>query len=99
MSSLLMSSSHVDRWKSTERLDQLGTGYQMPQPANCMEDIYEIKLQTCDATPELTSKDRAFDVGWEQNLEEMEMLDVNHGSYVAQSVTLVFRIEHFFFWI
>ncbi|VUZ56651.1 unnamed protein product, partial [Hymenolepis diminuta] len=52
----------------------------------------------------VTSKDGAFDVGWEENLDETEMLDVNHGSYFAQNGTLAFRnnkagIEHFFFWI
>ncbi|VUZ48086.1 unnamed protein product [Hymenolepis diminuta] len=37
------------------------------------------------------SEDRVLDVGWEENLEKMEMLDVNHGSYFVQSGTLVFR--------
>ncbi|VUZ38573.1 unnamed protein product, partial [Hymenolepis diminuta] len=41
--------------KNTETLNQLGTGYQMPRLANCMEGIYEIKLQTCGATPESIS--------------------------------------------
>ncbi|VDL63053.1 unnamed protein product [Hymenolepis diminuta] len=35
---------------NTETLNQLGSGYQMLRPANCMECVYEIRLQTWEAT-------------------------------------------------
>nr|CDS20568.1 tyrosine protein kinase Fyn [Echinococcus granulosus] len=37
---------------NTETLNQVSSGYRMPRPSACPEGVYEVMLQTWDATPE-----------------------------------------------
>uniref|UniRef100_A0A1I8GN13 Protein kinase domain-containing protein n=1 Tax=Macrostomum lignano TaxID=282301 RepID=A0A1I8GN13_9PLAT len=37
---------------NTETLQELETGYRMPRPANCSEELYDIMLNCWDETPE-----------------------------------------------
>lgn len=37
---------------NTETLNQVSAGYRMPRPASCPEGVYEMMLQTWDASPE-----------------------------------------------
>lgn len=37
---------------NTETLNQVSSGYRMPRPSSCPEGVYEVMLQTWDATPE-----------------------------------------------
>ncbi|VDL61227.1 unnamed protein product [Hymenolepis diminuta] len=76
---------------NTETLNQVSTGYRMPRPANCPEGVYEIMLQTWDATPERRPPFEYLCTYFEEYFVSPEQPGFNHSNTEASPGALSLR--------